>query len=146
MCVPFFLVPPGSSWFVLFTNGISSFVVPRRPSAGLFSGPRSVTGAKARVQRNRQPHPDTKPRTAYDLFVLDRKAKYNLGNTAERRKLIREEWIKEPESVRSQYATKRDELKEAYFLKFPDKRPPAKVSKASGTFCRSFFSLRSVQY
>jgi hypothetical protein len=91
----------------------------------------AVTGAKARVQRNRQPHPDTKPRTAYDLFVLDRKAKYNLGNTAERRKLIREEWTKEPESVRLQYAAKRDELKEAYFLKFPDKRPPAKVSKAS---------------
>jgi hypothetical protein len=91
----------------------------------------AVTGAKTRVQRNRQPHPDTKPRTAYDLFVLDRKAKYNTGNTKERRTLIREEWNKESEAVRLQYATKRDELKEAYYLKFPDKRPPVKVTKAS---------------
>ena len=125
-------------WFVSFI-ALTVVVARRRSSAGLFSGPRAVTGGKTRIQRNRQPHPDTKPRTAYDLFVLDRKAKYNTGNTKERRTLIREEWNKESEAVRLQYATKRDELKEAYYLKFPDKRPPVKVTKASGTLLVFFF-------
>jgi len=125
-------------WFVSFI-ALTVVVARRRSFAGLFSGPRAVTGGKTRIQRNRQPHPDTKPRTAYDLFVLDRKAKYNTGNTKERRTLIREEWNKESEAVRLQYATKRDELKEAYYLKFPDKRPPVKVTKASGTLL-VFFS------
>ena len=127
-------------WFVSFI-ALTVVVARRRSSAGLFSGPRAVTGGKTRIQRNRQPHPDTKPRTAYDLFVLDRKAKYNTGNTKERRTLIREEWNKESEAVRLQYATKRDELKEAYYLKFPDKRPPVKVTKASGTLLVFFFSV-----
>jgi hypothetical protein len=85
----------------------------------------AVAGTRKNA-RKRKARERTTPRTAYELFVLDRKDKFNLPDGAERRKLVRSEWENATPTFQAEYKVKQLKLKEEYYIKNPDKRPKLK--------------------
>ena len=108
--------------------------IPKNANNFLPSGTLAAAVAGTRRNERKRPSRETsKPKSAYDLFVLERKVKYpNMGNTTERRQLIRQEWYNETEEGRKKYEKKRDELREEFYKKFPEKRPAPKPPKPVG--------------
>ena len=88
----------------------------------------SAVAGTRKNERKRAPRENAKPKSSYELFCVDRKEKYSMYDNANRRKLLRDEWDKETPAVKQSYETKRDQLREIYYTKFPDKKPTAKES------------------
>ena len=83
--------------------------IPKNANNFLPSGTLAAAVAGTRRNERKRPSRETsKPKSAYDLFVLERKVKYpNMGNTKERRQLIRQERYNETEEGRKKYEKKR---------------------------------------
>lgn len=88
----------------------------------------SAVAGTRKNERKRAPRENAKPKSSYELFCADRKEKYAMYDSMERRKAMKAEWDKQTPASRQAYDAKRDKARETYYAKFPDKKPTAKES------------------